>query len=159
MPTQAEPEHLLDQDIPRVTKRLRALPPSAQEQLVVRLALYAGKIGLFTADARTVLSELGSQRELEASEAKSALASSEALDKRYLAMLNAGSTITDLGIFFFSARLLRGIAVAFGASTSEDIADAVYEITRSVEDTTTLLPFVISEIDQIEKCLREARSG
>jgi hypothetical protein len=73
-------------------------------------------------------------------EAISAMALSEAADDQYLdlKLREEGAPEEVWGKWFSLARLLRRIAVGFGAELKEDIADAIYEIAKSVDNSASL---------------------
>ena len=43
-------------------------------------------------------------------------------------------------------KVTQGIAVGFGAAPKEDIADAIYEIAKSVDNSDSLFEHIASEI-------------
>jgi len=70
----------------------------------------------------------------------------EAADDRYLTLQEQGAPAEVWEKWFSLARLLRGMAVGFGAAHSEDIADAIYEIAKSVGNSARLFEQIASEI-------------
>ena len=140
--------HLLDQEAPGLATRLRSLPPEGQRKLFAAGVLFtAENLGDLSKTTSEVLDELRAQRELSRERAKFIMELSEMADDRYLLLLQQGSPEDEWTKLFCEARLLRGIAVAFGASPGEDIADAFYELIKAVEDPRETLRLIQSELD------------
>jgi hypothetical protein len=131
---------------------LRALTPESQRKVLVRAALFAAQsISELDAETRALLDKMPSGGELSAQEALSAMRLSEAADDRYLALREQGVPAEVWEKWFSLARLLRGIAVGFGAARREDIADAIYEIAKSVDNSARLFEHIASEIGALPK--------
>jgi hypothetical protein len=93
---------------------------------------------MLDAKTRALLDKMRSGGELSPHEALSAMRLSEAADDRYLTLQEQGAPAEVWEKWFSLARLLRGIAVGFGAAHREDIADAIYEIAKSVDNSARL---------------------
>jgi hypothetical protein len=141
-------EHILDQDLPGLTRKVRALSGERQRQILIRAAKFAAeKAGDLDPQLLSVLHRLEAGWMPSIEEAKSIMTMADATDDRYFELLNSGLTEEQWGKDFSSARLLRGIAVGFGASSREDIVDAIYEIVKSLRDPSDLLSLVTSELE------------
>ena len=77
---------------------------------------------------------------------------SESADNRYFDLLEKDEQDPEADRWFSEAHLLRAMAVGFGASPQEDIADAVYELTHMLEDPSEIIAL-------IESFLSSAASG
>lgn len=139
--------HVLDEDAPGLAGRLRALNPERRRKVLVKTALFAAQ-GIPELDAKTaaLLDDLRFRGELSAHEAAFAMHLSEAADDRYLTLQGQGAPAGEWGQWFSLARLLRGIAVGFGAAPKEDIADGIYEIAKSLDNPASLFEQIASEI-------------
>lgn len=139
--------HILDQEAPGLAKRLRAVPPALQHRIVTRVSLVtAQKLANLQKTTSDVLDELRSQGKLSSERAKSVMALSEAADDEYFDLQEQGAPEEEWSRRFSEARLLRGIAVGFGASPQEDIADAVYELIKALDDPAATLQSIESEL-------------
>jgi hypothetical protein len=139
--------HVLDRDAPGLAIRLRALKPESQRTVLVKAALFAAQtIPGLDPNTQTVLDEMRFRGELSPQELVFAMHLSEAADDRYLTLQEQGAPVEAWGKWFSQARLLRGIAVGFGAAPKEDIADAIYEIVKSVDNPAVLFGQLASEI-------------
>jgi hypothetical protein len=139
--------HILDQDAPGLAQRLRAVRPELQHRIVTRASLVtAEKLAGLHKTTSEVLAELQSQGKLSSERAKSVMALSEAADDKYFDLQGQGAPEQEWGRLFSEARLLRGIAVGFGASPQEDIADAVYELIKAQDNPAATLQAIESEL-------------
>jgi hypothetical protein len=139
--------HVLDQDAPGLASQLRTLKSDNQRKIVVKASLFAAH-GMADLDARTeaLLGKMRSSGEISPQEAVSLMVLSEAADKQYFKLREQGAPAAVWGKSYSQARLLRGIAVGFGAAPKEDIADAIYEIAKSVDNSASLFEHIASEI-------------
>lgn len=139
--------HVLDQDAPGLAGQLRALKPENQRKIVVKASLFAAH-GISDLDANTeaLLGKMRSSGEISPQEAASAMVLSEAADNRYFKLQEQGAPAEVWGKSYSLARLLRGIAVGFGAAPNEDVADAIYEIAKSIDNSASLFEHIASEI-------------
>jgi hypothetical protein len=94
---------------------------------------------------------LRSRGDLSRELAVAAASASEAADEKYVALMSQSAAADDSLRLFSLARLLRGIGIAFGAVAGEDVADAVYELTRTVEDPSAILRSIRSDIDGLTR--------
>jgi hypothetical protein len=141
------PTHVLDQDAPGLASRLTALKPENQRKVLVKAALFAAEsITKLDAKTQTALDDMRFRGELSPQEAIFAMHLSEAADERYLTLQEQGAPADVWGNWFSQARLLRGIAVGFGAAPKEDIADAIYEIAKSIDNPAGLFQHIASEM-------------
>lgn len=139
--------HVLDQDAPGLAGRLRALRSESQHKVVVKAALFAAhRMSELDANTEELLNKLRISGEMSRQEAVSAMVLSEAADDRYFKLQEEGAPAGVWQESFSLARLLRGIAVGFGASPREDIADAIYEIAKSLDNSTSLFEDIASTI-------------
>lgn len=140
--------HILDQKAPGLAARLRSLPPNHQRKLLAAGALFtAEKLGDLSKATSEVLDELRAERELWRGWAKFVLGLSEMADDRYLLLRQQGYPEDQWTRLFSEARLLRGIAVGFGVSPGDDIADAFYELIKAVDDPRETPRLIESELD------------
>jgi hypothetical protein len=139
--------HVLDQDAPGLAGRLRALSSESQHKVVVKAALFAAqRMSELDATTEVLLDKMRSSGELSPQEAVSAMVLSEAADDRYFRLREQGAPAGVWQKSFSLARLLRGIAVGFGVSPQEGIADAIYEIAKALDNSTSLFEDIASTI-------------
>jgi hypothetical protein len=142
--------HILDQEAPGLAKRLGTLAPATQRAILGRASLFtAAKMPDLSTGTSLLLDALRSEGELSNEQAKAALSLSEMADDKYLELQEKGVSDAECGKVFSEARLLRGIAVGFGASAQEDIADAVYELTKALDNPTETIRSIESELKSI----------
>jgi hypothetical protein len=142
-----EDMHILDQEGPGLAQRLRGLRPWNQRSVLAGASLLtAAKLADLDRSSSLLLDTLRSRGELSVEEAKSAMALSEAADDKYLKLQAKGVSDQQSQNVFSEARLLRAIAIGFGAPTQEDIADAVYELTKALDDPTDIIRFIESQL-------------
>lgn len=140
-------EHVLDQDAPGLAARLRALSSESQHKVVVKAALFAAhRMSELDANTGVLLDKMRSRGELSPQDAVTAMVLSEEADDRYFTIQMEGAPAAVWQKSFSLARLLRGIAVGFGALPQEDIADAIYEIAKSLDNSASLLQDIASTI-------------
>jgi hypothetical protein len=139
--------HVLDQDAPGLAGQLRALKSENRRKIVVKASLFAAH-GVSDLDANTeaLLDKMRSSGEISPEEAVSLMVLSEAADNQYFKLREQGAPTEVWGKVYSQARLLRGIAVGFGAAPKEDVADAIYEIAKSVDNSACLFEQIVSEI-------------
>jgi hypothetical protein len=138
--------HILDQEAPGLAERLRALEPANQRAVLVRVALFtAARLSGPGTGTSLLLEALRSHGELSAAETKSAMSLSELADEKYFQLQEKGRAECEKS--FFEARLLRGMAVGFGASAQGDIADAVYELAKATDDSAETIKFIESGLN------------
>ena len=141
--------HVLDQDAPGLAGRLRALSSENQRKVVVKASLFAAhRVPSLDANAQMLLDKMRSSGEISPQEALTAMVLSQAADESYFKLQVEGAPRAVCQKSFSLARLLRGIAIGFGASPNEDIADAIYEIAKSLDNSASLLEDIASEMGQ-----------
>jgi hypothetical protein len=74
---------------------------------------------------------------------------SQAADDRYFALQHKQAPEKEWQAAFSRARLLRSMAIIFGAVPGEDAADAVYELTRCQADPSGIILSIESEISAV----------
>jgi polyhydroxyalkanoate synthesis regulator phasin len=142
--------HILDQDAPGLAKRLRAIGPELQQRIVTRASLVtAKKLVSLHKTTSEVLDELQLKGKLSPERAKSVMNLSEKADDEYFDLKEQGVPEEEWNRLFSEARLLRGIAVGFGASPQEDIADAVYELIKALDNPAATLQLIESELADV----------
>ena len=139
--------HILDQDAPGLAERLQATPAEIQRRIAARAALFtAEKLNDLHTTTIEVLDELRLRGTLSSERAKSVLVLSDRADDTYFELKERRAPEAEWGKLFSEARLLRGISVAFGASPPENIADAVYEFTKALDEPEAILRFIETEL-------------
>lgn len=143
--------HILDQAAPGLANRLRALQSEDRHRVVVRGALFAAQGMCLDAETGVLLEKLRAGGKLSAEEAVSAMALSEGADERYFRLKEEGAPAAVWARSFALARMLRGIGIGFGAAPREDVADAIYEISKSVDDSEKFFERIASEVEAISE--------
>jgi hypothetical protein len=139
--------HVLDHDAPGLAGRLRALNSESRRKVVVKASLFAAqRMSELNANTQALLDKMRFSGEVSPQEAISAMVLSEAADDEYFKLQEEGAPAEVWGKSFSLGRLLRGIVVGFGAAPKEDIADAIYEISKSVDNSASLFEHIASEI-------------
>lgn len=139
--------HVLDQDAPGLAERLRTLPAEIQQDLLAKACLRTAEGADYSDPIVTeCLAELRSRGALSERLAAAAVSASKRADEQYIAA-TAQTTSGHESLRIFSvARLLRAMGIAFGAVPDEGPADAVYELTRAVDDPSTVIGSIQSGI-------------
>jgi hypothetical protein len=142
--------HILDQDAPGLAERLRALRLDVRQAIFVKACISA-TASLKNMDSETAefVDALRSRRELSKNQAAAALSLSEAADDRYLALLQRSAPTKERLADFSKARLLKSMAIMFGAVPGEGVADAVYELTKIQDDPSGIIGLIESDIDSM----------
>jgi hypothetical protein len=143
--------HILDHDAPGLANRLRGLKSENRHKVVVIASSFAARgMSDLGANTEALLDRMRACGEISTQEAESAIALSKETDDRYFKLQEEGAPTEVWRKSYSLARLLRGIGVGFGAEPREDIADAIYEIAKSVENSASLLEHIASEIGAAE---------
>jgi hypothetical protein len=143
--------HILDQDAPGLANRLRGLKSENRHKVVVSASFFAARgMSDLGANTEALLDRMRACGEISAQEAESAIVLSGEADDRCFKLQEEGAPADVWGKSYSLARLLRGIGVGFGGEPKEDIADAIYEIAKSVDNSAGLLEHIASEIDAAE---------
>jgi hypothetical protein len=141
---------LLDQDAPRLAKKLASLPLEARRSILARACLIAGEnvVDLEPA-ARDLLDRLKTNRLLSEDEVAKAVSLAEAADAKYLELRAQGVDKDRVLTFFSEARLLTALSIGFGGASPQDSADAVYELCKTCDDPSALVRSIESDIDSM----------
>ncbi len=116
--------HVLDQDAPGLAGQLRALKSENRRKIVVKASLFAAhRVSDLDANTEALLDKMRSSGGISHQEAVSLMVLSEAADNQYLQLREQGAPAKIWGKAYSQARLLRGIAVGFGAAPKEDVSD------------------------------------
>jgi hypothetical protein len=114
---------------------------------MARASLFAaGRIGDIGHDASRLLEALRSNGELSREQTVAAMTLSKIADNRYLELQARGASKEEWVGCFSEARLLRGMSVGFCGTAHEGIADAVYELTKALNEPAALIQFIESEL-------------
>lgn len=140
--------HPLDQNAPGLAQRLESLTARTRRAILSKACLRAAS-GVAGLEERTVelVRAIQSGGGLSLEQAKQAMSLADVADNKYFE-LHQRSAVAEVWLKVFSeARLLTGMAIAFGAVPTQGAADAVYELSKSCPDPESLLCFIDSEID------------
>ena len=141
--------HILDQEAAGISRRLRELSSQSQRAIASKAAIWAaGRLSNLEDAEISVIQALESSGDLSLDEAKVLMNSAEAADEKYFELQAQGAHRWEWEEYFFKARLLRGLAVAFGSPNlpQEDIADAIYEMCHSMDSPRDFLSYIESLI-------------
>src|SRR5581483_10355845 len=140
--------HILDQQAPGVARRLRSLSVDQRRRIVARACeLVSQSIGDLDRPLRELLGTIRSECALSAGDVEEARSLAEQADESYFSLKEEGAEESLWMRCFARARLLTGIAFAFGGENWKDAADGLYELFACREDATELLELVQFELD------------
>jgi hypothetical protein len=133
---------------PFLAKRLRRLDPEVRRSILARSCLFsADTLGEFEPAVAEVFLTLKSQGGLTPEQAASALRLGEAAGKKSF-QLEEDDAPREAWIKPFSeARILKALAIAFGAMPEEEDVVAVYELLKSQDHGSALETYLANEID------------
>jgi hypothetical protein len=139
---------LLDREAPGLGRKLESLSPGARRRVLANACIAAAE-RLETADRRIteLLAALRSRGELSQQQARAALSLSQEADDECFALQAQGATFAECSRSFSLARLLKSMGVAFGAAPGEGAADAVYELTKTQDNSSAIVKAIESDIE------------
>lgn len=139
---------LLDHEAADLSRKLESLSSEARRRVLANACIAAAEpLQITERRIAELLASLRSGGELSRQQASAALSLSEEADDEYLALQAQGATVAEYSKPFSLARLLRGMAVAFGATPGEGAADAVYELTKTQSDPSAIIKSIESDIE------------
>jgi hypothetical protein len=138
----------LEREAPGLDRKLESLSPEARRRVLANACIQVSE-RLATTDHRIgeLVAALRSQRQLSQQQAHTALSLSEEVDDEYLTLQRQGAALAEYSRPFSLARFLRAMAAAFGAAPGEGAADAVYELTKTQDDSAEIVRFIESDIE------------
>jgi hypothetical protein len=144
--------HILDQEAPGLSDRLRALSLEQRRSIIAKASRLASEsISDLEPAVQDLLKTSSSGHALVRTQVAEAQSRAEAADERYFDLRERGRPDGEWLNWFYKARLLTALAAGFGGESWSDAADAVYELTKSRSDPAAIVALVASEIDAIQK--------
>jgi hypothetical protein len=135
--------HLLETVVPGLARRLQALPPEHRREVAVLACASASKnIRVIEPPVQRLLRLVAERHALLDSDVEEAKLLSDAADERYFGLREEGGDEVVWLDWFYKARLLRGIARAFGKESADRCADAIYEFLNTTNDPTSVIRVV-----------------
>jgi hypothetical protein len=148
--------HLLDREAPGLTEKLRSLSADNRRRILTKIIQVASETIVNVEPAvELLLMAIASNQSLSEMQVAESNSLAEAADEQYFTLQGRNRPENEWLPWFFKARLLSGIAAAFGGDSANDAADAVYELSKSRRDASSIFAAVESEM----KAVRQTSGG
>ncbi len=140
--------HVLDQEAKGLAWKLRSLSLENRRHILAEAFKLASETitGLEPA-VHVLLKAISDSNMLSETQVAEAKSLAETADERYLNLQEEQAPESEWLNWFSTARLLTAIAKGFGGSSWNDMADAVYELSKTRDDPSEIITFIESRIE------------
>lgn len=146
--------HILDREAPGLAEKIGALSAEASKTVLVNACLLVSEgLAVLEPSVRGLLDSLKKNGSLLPDEVAVARTLAEAADSNYLTLQRQSTREVQAISAFSTARLLTAMSIGFSGTTTESVADAVYELCNTYDDPSPLIRSVRSDIERATRHL------
>ena len=139
---------ILDQEMPGLSARLASLSADARQRVVSKACrVVAESLDDLDDNVHAIVDRLTANTLLTTSDLATVQELAESADAKYLELQerDQGAALEA----YSAARFLTAVSAGCRAATAENACEAIYELSKAVDDTSALIKSIESEIEAI----------
>jgi hypothetical protein len=144
--------HILDTEVNGITDKLQLLTVEKRRRIIADACQFASKeIENLEPSMQVILDYFANKGSLSVLQLSEVRILADEADEAYFSLMEGGKEENEYLSWFSKARLLTAILSEFNDSSWIGSADAIYELSKTSDDSTNIIAFIKNELDLVLK--------